>query len=396
MAGLPNWERLRGARLESRPGREANAHIHLPPNFSAFETVEEVVRSALQQGLRVLGASNYYDYEVYQPFVDHCLQAGIAPILGMEVIAYEPEWAGKGWRVNDPGNPGKVYLCGKGVVGVASPNGSAAGTLASIRERDSQRMAEVILAMEGCLAHSVPTGLTSDEIVQQVASRHGVPSSTVVLQERHVAQAFQERIFELIPTERRASFLGELFDEEYPHPPDEPLALQAALRARLMKAGRPAFVPERYGPVQEAMTFVRELGGYPCYPILADGVNPMCERERDFGALVGLLEELGVRAVEFIPTRNSAALLEEWVPKLRHAGYAVSAGTEHNTLDREPLRPRARGGGDWSPRLEEVFWEGACVALAHQRRALNGQPGFEADGSIEQFAREGRQVVGDE
>jgi hypothetical protein len=45
-----------------------NAHIHLPPNFSAFETVEQAVDLAAAQGVRVLGVSNYYDYAVYDDF----------------------------------------------------------------------------------------------------------------------------------------------------------------------------------------------------------------------------------------------------------------------------------------------------------------------------------------
>ena len=32
-----------------------NSHIHLPPNFSAFETVEQAVELAADQGVQVLG-----------------------------------------------------------------------------------------------------------------------------------------------------------------------------------------------------------------------------------------------------------------------------------------------------------------------------------------------------
>jgi len=52
-----------------RPPPRVNAHIHLPPNFSAFESVEKAVNLAAEQGVGALGASNYYDYEVYGDFV---------------------------------------------------------------------------------------------------------------------------------------------------------------------------------------------------------------------------------------------------------------------------------------------------------------------------------------
>src|SRR5262245_30685736 len=38
-----------------------NCHIHLPPNFSAFETVTQALELSAAQGISVLGASNYYD-----------------------------------------------------------------------------------------------------------------------------------------------------------------------------------------------------------------------------------------------------------------------------------------------------------------------------------------------
>ena len=45
---------------------KVNSHIHLPPNFSAFDSVQQAVSLANQQGVRVLGASNYYDFSVYE------------------------------------------------------------------------------------------------------------------------------------------------------------------------------------------------------------------------------------------------------------------------------------------------------------------------------------------
>ena len=47
-----------------------NSHIHLPPNFSAFDTVEQAVSLAADQQIGVLGISNYYDFDVYGEFVD--------------------------------------------------------------------------------------------------------------------------------------------------------------------------------------------------------------------------------------------------------------------------------------------------------------------------------------
>ena len=74
---------LTAAPLEAR----INAHIHLPPNFSAFETVEQAVDLASAQDIGALGASNYYDYEVYGEFGALALKNGIYPLFGLEIIA---------------------------------------------------------------------------------------------------------------------------------------------------------------------------------------------------------------------------------------------------------------------------------------------------------------------
>ena len=65
------------------PTPRTNTHIHLPPNFSAFDTVEQAVRLASEQSLTVLGASNYYDYRVYREFSDRCGANGITPLYGI-------------------------------------------------------------------------------------------------------------------------------------------------------------------------------------------------------------------------------------------------------------------------------------------------------------------------
>ncbi len=93
----------------------SNAHIHLPPNFSAFESLEQAVDLAAAQGVRVLGASNYYDYSMYGRFAARALAHGVYPVFGLEIIALLPQLRDAGILVNDPGNPGKIYLCGKGI-----------------------------------------------------------------------------------------------------------------------------------------------------------------------------------------------------------------------------------------------------------------------------------------
>jgi hypothetical protein len=97
-------------------------------------------------------------------------------------------------------------------------------------------------------------------------------------------------------------------------------------------------------------------------------------------------------------------VLREYVVRMRKAGLAVTAGTEHNTLDLVPLDPFCRDG-DVPDDLRAVFWEGACVVAGHQFLTLHGQCGFvdgqgspnadyaSADERIKAFAGVGAAVI---
>ena len=98
-----------------------NTHVHLPPNFSAFETAEDAVQTAAAEGIRVMGASNFHDQRIYARFADQARAAGIVPLFGLEFISMDDGLQEAGVRINDPANPGRVYLCGKGVDPFAPP-----------------------------------------------------------------------------------------------------------------------------------------------------------------------------------------------------------------------------------------------------------------------------------
>jgi len=379
--------------------KKNNAHIHLPPNFSAFDNVEDALSDAKTEGIRLLGASNYYDYRVYEPFILGALTSGIYPVLGMEIVSWINELATSGVKVNDPGNPGKAYICGKGIVDIANPRPEAKGALNLIRSRDSKRSSKMIAKMEQVLVkHGLPTGLTETKITRLVASRHGVDADWVVLQERHIAMAFQQAIFAKYSEEERKLKLTEAFGKE-PKDANNEVGIQGELRSYLMKAGKAAYVEEQFISIEDALKLIRDLDGLPCYPTLADGVMPICGFEQSPEALISNLKKLDIRTAEFIPGRNEPTVLKEYVTKIRQAGIVVGAGTEHNTLDRIAIEPKCVKDQPIPDECQAIFWEAACVFAAHQHRILNGQPGFEAleaynEEAIKLFASEGATLIG--
>ena len=118
------------------------------------------------------------------------------------------------------------------------------------------------------------------------------------------------------------------------------------------------------------------LGGVPCYPTLADGAAPLTGYEASPEALITDLQARGVVCAEFVPNRNTPEVLSRYVHAMRAAGLFVTAGTEHNTLDLLPIAPTCLNDQPIPEDVQEIFWEGACVLIAHQYLTLLGQPGF--------------------
>ena len=354
-----------------------NTHVHVPPNFSAFGSVEEAVRFAAAEGIRALGASNFHDVHVYRRFARSAEMAGILPLFGVEFVTVLDGPMRDGTRINDPGNPGRMYLCGKGVDPFAEPSPAAAALATAVRTADQMRMAAMVPLLRACFnAAGLETALTAENIVEEVAERADVPPTWVVLQERHIAQAFQEALFLRIPPERRPMVLARVFGGPASASVDDPVAVQAEIRARLMKAGRPAFVAESPVPFEDAYRLILEMNGIPCYPTLADGSDPLCPWEAPADALAARLLEHGIFAAELIPERNQPSVVDAYVAAFRAAGIIVMAGTEHNTQRRIPMEPRCADGAPPSEMASAAFWEGTCIVAAHQQQRALGRAGY--------------------
>jgi hypothetical protein len=374
----------RSGRRESGPPA-ANTHVHLPPNFSAFDDIASVVERAREEGVEAVGASNYFDFRVYRRFADSSAEAGIAALFGIEIIALQDDLEARGVLVNDPANPGRTYMCGKAIVGFDAPGPVATSLLDKIRRTSEERMA----AMAARLAAGAREAGFQDmpavrAIVDDVAARNGVPTEWVSLQERHLARALQESVFAQVKPGDRGALLAALLGG----PVDssvaaDPILLQEAIRSRLMKAGRPAFEPEAPVSFEDAYRLVLELGGIPCYPTLADGASPLCPFEDPPEALAEALLERGVYLAELIPTRNAPEVVDRYVSAFRGAGILALAGTEHNTQRMVPLAPACRGGAALSDLARTAFWEATCVIAAHQHLRLGGKSGYvDSDGRL--------------
>jgi len=356
---------------------QVNAHIHLPPNFSAFQSVSQAIELASEQEIGVVGVSNYYDYHVYAEFVEQARAKNIFPLFGLEIISMQDDLRDASVKVNDPGNPGKTYICGKGITRFREMTPEASRLLTLIRRNDQHRMRETIARLRSTFGErGLVVDIDDNSVIDRVVGRHHSPRDTVFLQERHASQACQELLFEHVaPGDRIARLNAILGAETKASSPQDEVGMQNDIRTHLMKAGKPAFVEESYLSFDEAKRLIFELGGIPCYPTLADGTSPVCPFEENVDELTVTLQGCGVHAAEWILPRNSIAVAREYVTRMRSAGLVLTAGTEHNTLDLIPLAPVCRDG-PVPDDLQAIFWEGTCVVAAHQFLTLHGECGY--------------------
>jgi hypothetical protein len=355
----------------------ANSHIHLPPNFSAFDSVEQAVDLAAAEGIAVLGASNYYDYSVYREFRREATRRSIHPLFGIEIIALLTDLQQAGVKINDPGNPGKMYVCGKGITRFDPLTSEGQALLNVIRQKDSERVSAMVDRVESVfLSVGLGMGLHAEAVKREVVARHGCPLDSVYLQERHVCQSFQEALFDRIPEMDRPTALARLFGTPSKSAPADAVGIQNEIRSHLMKAGRPAYVDETFVDFDHAYRLILALGGIPCYPTLADGAGQICAFEADVERLISQITERNIHAAEFIPVRNQPDVLRRYALAMRTAGLVLTAGTEHNTRDLLPIEPTCVGGQPIPDDVRELFWEGACVVAAHQHLVSVGEPGY--------------------
>lgn len=353
-----------------------NTHVHFPPNFSAYSTVAEVIEACKNERVAALGISNFYDQTVYGRFQEDAVAAGVTPLYGLEFITLIPELAKDGVRINDPSNPGRMYLCGKGIDPFKTKSPRAEEIAAKIRKGNDDRAQAMVGQLAAwCSENGFNTGLTPQVIAAAVAEKGGVPVEWVSLQERHIAAAFQEAVSAL-PREEQAAVLTKLYGGVEPAADlDNAGAVQGEIRSRLLKTGTPGFAPEVPLSFDEAYEYILAMDGIPVYPTLADGSDPVCPFENTAQELAQRLLDRGIHMAELIPIRNTVACVDEYVKAYEDAGLLVIAGTEHNTPDRIPLDP-ACVDGPVSDYARQVFYDSACVIAAHQYLVSEGEPGY--------------------
>ena len=367
---------------------KVNNHIHTLYSFSAFESMTQAVHMAVEEDVRVLGINDFYVTDGYAEFIETCMARGIFPLLNIELIGISSKEQENGIRVNDPNNPGRTYISGKGLAHPSIlPDGQRQKLDRVIGESNRQVEAMVGLLNEWLTRQNVDIRITIEEIMKNLAVN--------LLRERHVAKMVRLKVEEMANSDTEFyDIMKAICGGRSPEKEREDIAgTEEELRARLLKAGAPAFVPEderAFLPLEEIIAVIRDAGGIPTYPLLLDGAGgQVTEFENNKEQLLESLQERGFRSIEFIPLRNRPEKLEEYTDFFYREGFSVSFGTEHNTTAMRPLTVSCMGNVPLDETLVRKSYLGAAAVAAHQYRVAREGVAYEP------WSRERMEQLGD-
>ncbi len=353
---------------------KVNNHIHTPFSFSAFSSISEAVQRAAQEDVRILGINDFYVTDGYEEFIRQCRAHGIFPLLNIELIGMSAEDQAAGVRVNDPGNPGRTYISGKGLAFPSVLPADSQAKLDKVVRESNHQVSEMITLLNRWLEyHETGISLSVEETMEALAMN--------LLRERHVAKMLRIKVEEqAVDDQAYQTLITKIYGgkQALKHR-DDVAGVEDELRARLLKAGAPAFVPEdekAFLPLGEIVKIIADAGGIPTYPMLLDGAGgSITEFEDGKEQLLDKLRSRGFGSVELIPLRNRMDVLKEYAGYFYEKGFVVSFGTEHNTSAMGPLTVSCLKGDPLDQQLLEISFHGAAYVAAHQFLHVKEGPG---------------------
>ena len=378
---------------------KVNAHLHTPYSFSAFNDVDDALDRAVAEEVKVVGVNDFYTTEGYEEWAEGCKKRNLVPLFNIEFISLNEEDQKAGLRVNDPGNPGRTYLSGKGLSYPFKLEEPFASQLAGVRNEANLQVEAMCVKLNEILKEK-NAGFTLD--IDWI--KHNLTKGSI--RERHLAKALRLKVYEHCANDETsiAKLFQELFGgKELKSKIEDFAGVENEIRGNLLKAGGAAFVPETakaFLPMQTVCDIIIAAGGIPTYPFLADdAAGKYTDFEGNLEKVAEQLTERGFHSVEFITTRNDVKLLEEYTSYLYDKGFVVTFGSEHNSPAMEPIELFARQSTPLSEKLMKINYEGACVTAAHQHLTTQGLTGYVDEKGVadrskrDEFVKLGDQLI---
>jgi len=345
--------------------RLVNAHMHTPYSFSAFADISDALDRTMNENVKVAGINDFYTTDGYAEWAAACVSRKIFPLFNIELISLNRADQAAGIKVNDPNNPGRTYLSGKGLAFPPKLEEPYASTLESVRRESNLQVQKMCVKLNELLVNC-NAGFQLDY--------QGIKSNLTkgMVRERHLAKALREKIASRISSiEDQQQFYKTVFGgKALKSDIVNFAAIENEIRGNLLKAGGAAFIPESpeaFPEMEMVCQIILNSGGIPTYPFLADDNNGnFTQFEASKETALETLRKRNIWSVEFIPTRNSLAVLEDYASYFNNKGFVVTFGSEHNTPAMEPIELFAGNNTPLTKMLLDINYEGACITAAHQ------------------------------
>lgn len=355
--------------------RLVNAHMHTPYSFSAFTDITQPLNMAVKEGISVVGINDFYTTEGYKEWASGCRERKLFPLFNIEYISLNGDDQAAGIKVNDPNNPGRTYLSGKGLAYPAHLPAPYDSKLKSVLKESNIQVQRMCDRLNEVLT-KCNAGFQLDYNEIKATMTKGM------VRERHLAKALRKKINDNCITIfdkqliYKNIFGGKVLQADY----DKAAPIENEIRGNLLKAGGAAFIaesPKAFLDMETVCQMILKAGGIPTYPFLADDNNGnFTEFEGSKEKALKTLKKRNICSVEFITTRNSLATLEEYAIFFNDNGFVVTFGSEHNTPAMEPIELFARGNTPLSEILLEINYQGACITAAHQYLVAKEESGY--------------------
>ena len=298
---------------------KCNCHVHSPYSFSYFNSIEELVKSAKNENINVLGINDFFTTSGFFEFEKECCANKIYPLFNIELLCFSHDY---NMTINDPHNAGRIYLVGKGVTNPILPE-----LLLSAKKDQKDRVIKIIEKVNIWLDSIGENKRLDFEIVQSYAKDY--------VGERHVARSIKNLIKE---------------------------SSEDALRSNLLKRDKIAYVEEsNFLSIDQGLEVIKKMGAIPCYPLLLDQNNKYTKFEEDIEKLYKNLMDLDIKCVEIIPNRNSELAVKKYTEFFNNKNFIISYGSEHNSTDKKPLAINL-----YNEEIESIAYKGCCAIASHQ------------------------------
>jgi len=321
-------------------GEDVNNHIHTRYSFSPYYPAEAVWRS-YTAGLRTAGIMDHDSISGAEEFIEAGSIIGLATTIGVECRCDFSRTSLTGKRINNPDQLSNGYMALHGIP--HSKIRSVNDFFAPYRRARNERNIKMVEKLNGILPDNELSIDFSRDVVPLSLNEEGGS-----ITERHILFALAAKMIDFSGRGAQlVSFLADKLGIDLPEKvaalladpqnPFYPYDLLGALKSELVQS---FYIPatDECPSIEEFLAFCESIGAISAYAYLGDigesitGDKKSQKFEDEYlEELFEVITDLGVRAVTYMPNRNTPQQLERTQALCRKHSLFEISGVDINS-----------------------------------------------------------------